>query len=132
MDSKGLIALWREGLLAQKVLCGGTKGYTNHPQLIRFRKTRNPLGAIAEYLRCVADEADRRGYRFKRDKIGGGGFGEKIPVTAGQAEYEFRHLLGKLDKRDPIQHIRLKAVEKIQLHPVFEQISGGMEGWEVV
>lgn len=132
LDSKGLVALWREGLLAQKVLCGGTKGYTNHPQLIRFRKTCDPVGAIVEYLRCVADEADRRGYRFDREKIGGGGFGEKIPVTAGQAEYEFRHLLGKLKERDPQRYIRLGAIKKIELHPLFEQIGGGVEDWEVV
>jgi len=37
LDSKGLVALWREGLLAKKVLEGGTKGYRNHPQLERLK-----------------------------------------------------------------------------------------------
>lgn len=132
LDSKGLVALWREGLLAQKVLLGSTKGYTNHPQLMRFKKTKNPVGAIADYLRCVADEADKREYRFNRDKIAGSRFGEKISVKTGQTEYEFRHLLSKLKKRDPQRYIRLKEIEKIELHPVFEEISGDVEDWEVI
>ncbi|WP_396134581.1 pyrimidine dimer DNA glycosylase/endonuclease V [Cellulomonas sp. ATA003] len=37
LDRQGLTAGWREGLLAQKVLTGTTKGYRNHPQLRRFR-----------------------------------------------------------------------------------------------
>ena len=37
LDRQGLTAAWREGLLAQKVLTGTTKGYRNHPQLRRFR-----------------------------------------------------------------------------------------------
>ena len=69
LDAKGLVALWREGLLAQNVLIGNTKGYKNHPQLIRFKNTNNPLGAIACYLRDVVDEADKRGYNFNRNKI---------------------------------------------------------------
>ncbi len=47
LDSKGLVALWREALLAQNVLLEKTKGYKNHPQLIRFRASKNALGAIA-------------------------------------------------------------------------------------
>jgi Pyrimidine dimer DNA glycosylase len=37
LDRQGLTAGWREGLLAQKVLTGTTKGYRNPPQLRRFR-----------------------------------------------------------------------------------------------
>ena len=66
LDAKGLVALWREGLLAQNVLLGNTKGYKNHPQLIRFKNSENPYGAIAEYLRYVVNEADNRGYNFNR------------------------------------------------------------------
>jgi Pyrimidine dimer DNA glycosylase len=131
LDSKGLVALWREGLLAQKVLQGGTKGYTHHPQLIRFRKTANPVGAVADYLRSVADEADRRGYRFDREKIAENGFKEKIPVTAGQAEYELTHLLKKLKRRDPVRCRDLNKTEIIVLHPIFEKIDGDVEDWEI-
>jgi Pyrimidine dimer DNA glycosylase len=49
-DRQGLVAVWREALLAQKVLQGETKGYRSHPQLQRFRSSGDPLGAIAAYL----------------------------------------------------------------------------------
>jgi hypothetical protein len=35
LDRVGLVALWREALLAQAVLAGRTRGYTRHPQLAR-------------------------------------------------------------------------------------------------
>ncbi len=69
LDRKGLVALWREGLLAQSVLLGNTKGYKNYPQLTRFKNTDNPIGAIGNYLSAVVDEADKRGHNFNRDKI---------------------------------------------------------------
>ena len=65
LDRVGLVALWREALLAQKVLLGATKGYRHHPQLDRFRQSSNPIRAIASYLWSVADEAQERGYRFR-------------------------------------------------------------------
>lgn len=57
LDRQGLLALWREGLLAQAVLAGKTKGYRNHPQLIRFKSARDPLAAIGCYLTIVHREA---------------------------------------------------------------------------
>ncbi|MBU0960339.1 MAG: pyrimidine dimer DNA glycosylase/endonuclease V [Proteobacteria bacterium] len=132
LDSKGLVALWREGLLAQKVLLGDTKGYKNHPQLLRFKNTNNPAGAIASYLRHVSDEAKRRGYNFDRSKIINKNIKSKIPVTDKQVEYEFNHLLGKLQKRDPNRHNLLRAIQTIKLHPVFVQVSGNIEYWEKV
>ena len=64
LDPRGLVALWREGLLAQAVLLGRTKGYSHHPQLHRFAAQRGGAGCLAEYLRVVQKEATRRGYRF--------------------------------------------------------------------
>src|SRR5665213_874155 len=46
LDAQGLVAAWREALLAQKVLEGATRGYTRHPQLIRFQSHPKPLEAI--------------------------------------------------------------------------------------
>src|SRR5215469_13636323 len=63
LDAKGLVALWREALLAQKVLQGRTRGYRHHPQLFRFQATRNPAATIASYLAVVHEESVRRGYR---------------------------------------------------------------------
>ena len=70
LDRRALVACWRETLLAQKVLRGLTRGYTNHPQLIRFRAHPQPLEAVAAYLSGLADEADARGYSFNRALIG--------------------------------------------------------------
>ncbi|UQT44387.1 pyrimidine dimer DNA glycosylase/endonuclease V [Akkermansia muciniphila] len=69
LDAVGLVALWREGLLARKVLQGQTKGYTRHPQLIRFRETENPIHVLDFYLKTVHDESTRRGYNFDLSKI---------------------------------------------------------------
>ena len=57
LDSSGLVALWREGLLARKVLSGQTKGYIHHPQLQRFRETPHPLQTLDAYLKAVHDES---------------------------------------------------------------------------
>ena len=92
LDSRGLVALWREGLLAQNVLRGNTKGYKDHPQLMRFKNTGDPIGSIATYLKYVADEADRRGYNFNRSKIASRRNKNSIIVTSGQVDYEFKHL----------------------------------------
>ena len=130
LDAKGLVALWREGLLAQQVLLGNTKGYKNHPQLNRFKDTAAPLGTIAAYLRDIVDEADRRGYNFDRSRIINKTTKRKIPVTSGQIEFELMHLLGKLKERDPGLHKRLKMAGTITVHPMFRKVQGTVEDWE--
>ncbi len=132
LDAKGLVALWRETLLAQNVLLGKTKGYRNHPQLDRFKKTDDPVAAIGNYLHQVADEADRRDYNFNREKIISLAPCRKIPVTAGQLAYEFGHLLNKLQVRDAARFDRFKTVDKIRLHPLFRRKPGDVEDWEVI
>jgi len=132
LDTKGLVALWRETLLAQNVLLGNTKGYKNHPQLIRFKNTRNPQGAIATYLRHVADEADKRDYNFNRAKIINKRFNSSITVTSGQVEYELQHLLNKLKVRDSERYRELKALKRIELHPLFKKVRGEIANWEIV
>ena len=132
LDAKGLVALWREALLAQNVLLGNTKGYKDHPQLKRFKNTNNPIGVIASYLRYIIDEADRRGYNFNRSKIVNKKIKTRIPVTSGQVEYEFKHLLKKLNKRDPASYNLLKMVNKIKVNPIFKKVPGNLEDWEKI
>jgi hypothetical protein len=69
LDSKGLVALWRETLLAKNVLEENTKGYTNHPQLIRFKSSQNPLAYINLYLSTIFEEASLREYNFDKSKF---------------------------------------------------------------
>ena len=132
LDSKGLVALWREALLAQSVLAEKTKGYRNHPQLNRFKETINPLGAIAIYLRYVFKEAEERGYNFSGNKIVNRRLNGKISVTDGQLQYEYSHLLKKLKVRDPKAFEDLKRVKEIEVHPLFKKIKGEIEPWEVI
>lgn len=132
LDAKGLVALWREALLAQKVLQGETKGYRHHPQLQRFQAHPQPLAAIASYLREVQREATRRGYRFDASKIAALTTRRKIPVTSGQVEYELVHLRKKLKLRDPAALARLKKAGAPALHPLFREVEGEVEEWEVV
>jgi hypothetical protein len=134
LDARGLVALWREALLAQAVLAGATRGYVHHPQLARFRTRPDPSGAIAEYLRAVHAESARRGYRFAAEKVGAGGdAGEgPIPVTRGQLEYEWGHLLAKVAVRDPAWGVRLADVRAPEPHPLFRVVPGGIEPWERV
>ena len=132
LDAKGLVALWREGLLARKVLAGGTKGYTNHPQLDRFKAARDPLASIDVYLEAVVAEADARGYAFDRTKLALGQEVPSIPVTDGQLAHERIHLKGKLEARDPARVSLLAGMGAIRSHPLFRVVSGGIEPWERV
>jgi len=96
LDSKGLVALWRESLLAQSCLlkgeytvCSHCKGesvnwiegtcpicmtrgkiktpYYNHPQLIRWKQ--KPIESLKNYLYCIYEEAKNRQYNFDVTKI---------------------------------------------------------------
>lgn len=130
LDPKGLVALWREGLLAQKVLLGQTKGYQHHPQLARFRACDDPVLAIGAYLDEVVREARRRGYNFDRSKLVLTGECTRIAVTSGQLDYEWGHLLRKLGERAPDLYIaRVDMVER-EPHPLFHVVPGDIESWE--
>jgi hypothetical protein len=131
LDTQGLVALWREALLAQKVLQGKTKGYQNHPQLIRFRSHPNPVAAIATYLFAVHAESIRRGYTFDVSKIGGRRTFKRIACTRGQLGYEWEHLKKKLRTRNPVRYRELLRVAP-EVHPLFTLIQGERESWEVV
>jgi hypothetical protein len=130
LDTKGLIALWRESLLAQKVLRGETKGYRHHPQLQRFKKSADPLASIACYLNAVYEESLRRHYHFDRDKIGHYDSVETFTVTTGQLLYEWQHFQSKLFQRDRVLYDRFVDIKIPELHPLFKLIEGKIEAWE--
>ena len=100
LDTKGLVALWRETILAKNVLEGKTNGYKNHPQLIRFKNSANPLQGINQYLAAVYKESQTRGYHFNKDKFKIYNEPLTLTVTRRQIEYETQHLLKKLKTRD--------------------------------
>jgi len=130
LDVKGLLALWREALLAQKVLQGATRGYKSHPQLVRFKETRAPVRAIGFYLSHVYRESVRRGYRFDASKIADGGRRVTIRETEGQLLHEWRHFLQKLRRRAPALCTDLEDVQRPQAHPIFRIVPGAARPWE--
>lgn len=130
LDTVGLVALWREGLLARKVLLGQTKGYTRHPQLIRFRDASDPVQTLDFYLKTVYDEAVQRGYRFDLQKIAPPEHVPFLPIPDKQLEHEFRHLLNKLQKRTPQRYDLLHQTAAILPHPLFQIVQGNICSWE--
>ena len=132
LDAKGLVALWRETLLAKHVLQGKTKGYKNHPQLNRFKKLKNPVAAIDQYLDSVLKEAIQRRYNFDTTKISRPFKKIKIKVTDGQIHYEAGHLLKKLKERDPLRYKQFKLIQKAEPHPMFRVVKGEIEEWEII
>lgn len=130
LDRQGLTACWREALLAQTVIERTSGGYSNHPQLQRFRATDDPLGAVGAYLQVIAGEADARGYRFASDKIIRVGDVGRIPLTRGQLDYEWKFLLEKLSLRSPALHQAFAGIESPEPHSLFVVVEGGIAGWE--
>ena len=130
LDPQGLVALWRESLLARAVLRGETKGYRNHPQLQRFRQQSAPSSAINCYLAGVLSEAQSRGYSFDAGKVGPIRSCARISGTDGQLQYEWQHLLRKLRARSPAQYRRLRDVSEPLPHPLFRIVTGPVAPWE--
>jgi hypothetical protein len=124
------VALWREALLAQKVLAGGTRGYRQHPQLHRFRECDDPCGAIASYLAAVAGEAGRRGYRFEVSRIDRAPALLSLDATVGQLAFEWTHLIAKLTVRSPAALPDPSESGVIQAHPIFRIVEGPPADWE--
>lgn len=132
LDTKGLVALWRESLLAKHVLEGKTKGYTQHPQLNRFKKHENPVNQINQYLLAVYEEALNRSFHFDKNKIGHIISFGKIPLNQGQLDYEKKHLLEKLKRRDKQKYEELNSLQQIESHPLFVLQEGNIEDWEII
>lgn len=133
LDRQGLVACWREALLAREVLEGKTIGYKNHPQLLRFKNCPNPLGAINYYLANIYFEGNRRGYKFEFRKLDlTKNFEIEIPVTDGQVFYEWVLLQNKLKKRSEDKFYENARTIKPKVHPLFKIIKGEIESWEKV
>lgn len=130
LDPQGLVALWREALLAHAVIGGRTRGYRNHPQLERFLSQSAPRSAINSYLQGVYAEAVTRGYSFDRSKIGRARIQSPVLVTAGQVQYEWHHLLQKLAVRNPALYAQWRTIDVPECHPLFRVQPGPIESWE--
>lgn len=130
LDPAGLVALWRETLLARAVLSGATRGYQHHPQLVRLRATRDPVATVDRYLAAVYDEACARGYAFDETKFERRRKAALLGVTAGQLEFELAHLKRKLRARNPVRYRELLRSGLTEPHPIFRIVPGGIADWE--
>lgn len=130
LDPQGLVAAWREGLLARAVLAGRTRGYRHHPQLERFRAHASPRLAINAWLAAIHSEATARGYAFDRSRFGAVREVEPIPVTRGQRDHEWEHLRDKLARRSPEHFARLERARQRTCHPLFRLRAGPVADWE--
>ena len=132
LDRRALVAGWREGLLAQKVLAGQTKGYRNHPQLQRFRASADPMVAITTYLWGLVAEAQRRGYSFDHTKLLHPAQNVRLTVTDGQLDYEWKHLCAKVQQRDPEWYDAQLSAARPLAHPMMDVVPGPVADWEIV
>ena len=113
------------------MLAGRTRGYRSHPQLERFRTLPRPAAAIGSYLTAIADEAQRRGYRFDRGKIEVEATSiQAIQVADGQLLFERSYLAAKLARRAPAAIEQLEQTTLLQPHPSFRIIPGPVANWE--
>ncbi len=108
-----------------------TKGYRNHPQLIRFKSQKNPIKFINAYLNNLYLEAKKRDYNFNSKKINKT-TRNKLEVANKQLEYEFTHLLKKLRIRDPKKFREIKNTKRILPNPLFKIKKGQVEIWEII
>lgn len=130
LDAQGLVALWREALLAQAVLRGRTRGYTRHPQLERFREHAAPRSAINAFLAEVLRESLRRGYAFDASKAGAVRTPCRLEATTGQVDHEWSHLMRKLRARSRDDYLRWRGVDSPRPNPLFRVVEGPVAAWE--
>jgi len=128
LDRQGLLAVWREGLLAKKVLQGKTTGYKRHPQLIRFKRHPSPLVAIDYFLLKIYDESVKRSYRFDKTKIDIVPQKiERIKVRKNEIDFEQDHLRRKLAKRSKVFLKQMEKIKRPVLHPLFKLVENEIE-----
>ena len=132
LDSSGLIACWRETLLAKHVLKNATKGYKNHPQLIRFKKSPDPVLYINYFLYQIYLESVNRGFNFDKSKVDFKQVSSKLNTTTKQVEYEFNHLQKKLKLRSPDKYTENSKVKKIDVNDIFTVVKGKIEDFEKI
>lgn len=120
LDKLGLIALWREGLLAQKALSVPSTQYIRHSELERFKNNENPLKAIGSYLCYVAAEGAKRGYNFTHERIVYPNFDDYlIIINDDTLNLEVKNLKNKLKLRDKTKFKELTEMSKIESNPAF-------------
>ena len=132
LDAKGLVAAWREALLAQAVL------RDRNDWLPKPSSTDPvpPLTLTGSKYRVLSSRAACRGkpawvsVRPRKDRLPRGGR-SRLKATLGQLGYEWKHLRAKLAIRDKAWLASLGRVARPDAHPTFRVVPGDVEDWEV-
>jgi hypothetical protein len=85
---------------------------------------------IRRYLWYVHAEAEARGYRFDRRKLGRVTGCPPLLVNRGQLRHELDHLRDKLRRRDPSRYRLIRSLNAPRPHPLFRGVPGKVEPWE--
>ena len=85
---------------------------------------------MAAFLTGIAEEAERRDYRFDISKISGPKLNGQIEETTGQLLYEWAHLGAKLQTRAPEVFRQFRKVITPDPHPLFRIVPGKIRDWE--
>ena len=67
---------------------------------------------------------------FDASKIRGPQIADTMPVNQGQLDYEWQHLLAKLQQRNPVLYARWRDTAQPAVHPLFTVQPGDVESWE--
>ncbi len=140
LDSKRLVAQWREALLCRAVLEGKTIGYTKHPQFLRVKNHSQPHYFINLFLYEIWQEGNNRGYSFDKSKLMEDILSKYqdpfdfMEVTDGQLYYEFKHLQSKLGEfnKQYIINEQYLLEEGILPNPCFLNVCGDIMKFEKI
>lgn len=80
----------------------------------------------------VHSDAESRGYRFDRSKLGRIVTEEGMIATDGQLLYEWSWLMSRLRRRNEPIYRRQLIVRKASAHPPFHVVTGPIARWEHV
>ena len=131
LDPKGLVALWREALARPGRAPGAIPGdIATIPSC--SDSARSPLRVAASpstFGPCTRNRSSEA-TASTGARLCTGGTVARVDVTRGQLDFEWRHLLAKLEKRNPPVLEALQNTGDPAPHPLFRVVPGAIEEWE--
>ena len=131
LDGIEIFFLWRNCIMAKKILDGTEKVNRKFPHLARFESSSNPIGAINIYLSEVYKIASTHGKNFKLDKFDDSFKDISLNVTKGQMEYEVELFKKKLRNRSSDTNALIFKIKIIEPNPLFKVVEGNKEAWDI-
>lgn len=133
LDRRELKATWEYGLRALTFLTSSTGPGKFSPELSRFRTQAHPRITLVKYLRCLAEEAARRGIKLDTSLLPRipNITTAKIPIDAAQLDYEWQLLIRRQLGRSPRFIRRFTSSPAHDPNPLFYVREGGaVAAWQ--